>query len=321
MKVFRDPLGRDEPPPGAVLTIGNFDGVHLGHRAVLEHVVARARELGVTAAAMVFDPHPIRLLRPSEAPPLICTTDQRLELMRSTGIEAVLVVPFTHKVARMEAARFVEEVIVGRLAAREVYIGANFRFGADRAGDVALLTELGARLGFAAAASPVVSLDGRPVSSTRIRDVIRGGAVDEAGRLLGRTLFVDGSVLIGKRLGRKLGFPTLNIAVENDLYPPRGVYVTAVHIPSFQRTFASVTNIGIRPTVYENSFLTVECHLLDFVADVYRERLRLYFLERLRDEHLFPSTIQLMAQIRRDVECARALFEARPISSLPLSLP
>lgn len=321
MQVFRDPLGRDEPPQGAVLSIGNFDGVHLGHRAVLEHLVSRARELDTIAMAMTFDPHPIKLLRPSEAPPLICTLDQRLELMRRAGLDVALVVPFTHKVARMKAGEFAEEVIADRLAAREVYIGANFRFGADRVGDVQLLTEAGERLGFSAASWPVVELDGRPVSSTRIRDCLRAGAVGEVAALLGRTPFVDGTVLIGKRLGRTLGFPTLNIEVENELFPPRGVYVTAVHIPSFQRTFSSVTNIGIRPTVYENSFLTVECHLLDFTADVYKERLRLFFLERLRDEQVFPSTVQLMAQIRRDVEEARTLFARSPIDSLPLTLP
>ena len=159
------------------------------------------------------------------------------------------------------------------------------------------------------------------VSSTRVREAVSCGAVEEAAELLERTFFIDGRVLEGKRLGRTLGFPTLNIEVENELHPARGVYVTAVHIPSFSRTFPAVTNIGVRPTIYQNSLTTVESHLLDFTADVYREHVRLYFVRRLRDERSFESITQLMTQIRLDVGEARELFENRPIGALPLVLP
>lgn len=313
MKIFRDPLGADEPPRDAVLTIGNFDGVHLGHQAILKYVVERADELGTVAAAMTLDPHPVKLLRPRKAPRLLTTLEQRLELIARTGIETALVLPFTHRLARMPAEDFVRDVLVDRLAIREVYIGANFRFGADRGGDVALLERMGRELGFEAAASPIVEIEGGVVSSTKVRQAVVDGRVADAAAMLGRHMFLDGRVLEGKRLGRKLGFPTLNIEVANEIEPATGVYITAVHIPSFGRTFASVTNVGTRPTVYENSMLTIETHLLDFTADVYRESVRLFFVDRMRDEVSFPSTVQLMAQIQKDVEASRLHFLNRPV--------
>lgn len=321
MRIYSDPLGADEPPRGAVLTIGNFDGVHLGHQAILKHVVERADRLGAVGAAMTLDPHPIKLLRPRMAPKLLSTLDQRLDLIGRTGIEVALVVPFTHRLARMPAESFVKEVLVERLGIREVYIGANFRFGADRGGDVALLERMGAELGFKAAASPIVELEGGVVSSTKVRQAVSDGEMVEAAAMLNRHHFIDGGVLEGKRLGRKLGFPTLNIEVENEIEPANGVYITAVHIPSFGRTFASVTNVGTRPTVYENSILTIETHVLDFMADVYRESVRLYFIKRLRDEVSFPSTVQLMAQIQMDVEASRLFFLQNPVESQGFIIP
>jgi riboflavin kinase/FMN adenylyltransferase len=303
------------------MTIGNFDGVHLGHQAILRYVVDRAEELGTVASTMTFDPHPVKLLRPRMAPRLLSNLDQRLELIERTGMETALVVPFTHRLARMPAEDFVKGVLVDRLGIEEAYIGANFRFGADRGGDVALLESMGRELGFKAAASPIVELDGGVVSSTRVRQAVADGRVEEAASMLGRHVFIDGCVLEGKRLGRKLGFPTLNIEVENEIEPACGVYVSAVHIPSFGRTFSSVTNVGTRPTVYENSILTIETHLLDFTADVYRESVRLFFVKRLRDEVSFPSTVQLMAQIQKDVEASRLYFLQNSIEDLGFIVP
>jgi riboflavin kinase/FMN adenylyltransferase len=321
VEVFRDPLGLDEPPRGALLSIGNFDAVHIGHQTILRHVAERSRELGTVAAAMTLDPHPVKLLRPRQAPKLVTTLDQRLQLIERTGIECCLVLPFTHRLARMAAEDFVRDVLVGRLAVREVYIGANFKFGNDRGGDVELLKRMGSELGFDAAGAPTVEVAGEVVSSTRVRASIADGRVGETAELLGRYMYVDGSVLEGKRLGRKLGFPTINVQWENELIPQRGVYVTATHIPSFNRTFPSVTNLGVRPTVYENSIATMESHLLDFSGDVYREEVRLFFLDRIRDEQHFNSTTQLMAQINRDVQTTRDWFAVRSIPSLDLVLP
>jgi riboflavin kinase/FMN adenylyltransferase len=221
----------------------------------------------------------------------------------------------------MQAADFVRQVLVERLAVREVYIGANFRFGADRGGDVDLLIAMGRELDFDAASAPIVRVGDEVVSSTRVRKSIAQGRVELVAELLGRRIYVDGVVLEGKRLGRKLGFPTLNIECANELHPSHGVYLSAVHIPSFGRTFASVTNIGVRPTVYENSVTTIESHLLDFSADVYREQIRLFFLKRLRDEAHFSSTTQLMAQVQKDVDAARSWFSKHPVDRLELVLP
>jgi riboflavin kinase / FMN adenylyltransferase len=319
--VLRDPLVSDEPPREAVLTIGNFDGVHLGHQDILRQVVERAQRMGVAATAMTFDPHPLKVLRPKDAPRLLTTLSQKLELLGRYGIDVALVVPFTHRLRRMAAADFVRRVLVERLAVREVFIGEGFRFGADREGTVELLRSMEAAGGYSAHGIRPVRRDAEAVSSTRIRRLVAHGRVEEAGSLLGRPLFVDGQVFRGERLGRKLGFPTLNTQVENELFPARGVYITAVFIPSFERTFPAVTNIGVRPTVYENYSTTVESHIIDFTADVYHESVRLSFLQRLRDERVFSSPMALVAQIRRDVVLARAWFEAHPLSSMELVTP
>ncbi len=321
MQVLTDPLVNGDPPRGGVLTIGNFDGVHIGHQEILRRVVAKSAELGTVPAALTFDPHPLKLIRPQSAPRLMTTLAERVQLLEKYGIEIVLVVPFTHRLARMSAEEFVERMLVERLAIRELYIGESFRFGADRGGDVELLRRLGARAGFAVHGVPPVVLDGAVVSSTWIRREVARGHIERAGRLLGHPLFADGRVFQGERLGRKLGFPTLNTALENELYPAHGVYVTAVHIPSFGRTFPAVTNIGVRPTVYENYSTTVESHLLDFTADVYRERVRIFFFRRLRDERVFPSPMELVTQIRRDVEAARSWFADHPVEAMDLLVP
>ena len=313
MRVLRDPLDNDRPPRGGVLSIGNFDGVHVGHQAVLRHVVRRAGDEGSVALAMTFDPHPAKVLRPAEAPRLLSTLEQRLQLIAGTGIEVTMVVPFTRALAQMEAEAFVRRVMVERLGVVEVYIGANFRFGADRGGDVELLRRLGRELGFTAASAPTVEVDGEVVSSSRVRAEVATGRVEAARRLLGRAVAVDGHVREGERLGRTLGFPTLNLAVENDLLPHSGVYITAADVPSDGRVFPSVTNIGVRPTVSDRGRVSVESHLLGFDGDLYGQRVRVHFIRRLRDERTFASAGKLMEQIHADTRSARAWFEEHPV--------
>ncbi|NOZ79413.1 MAG: bifunctional riboflavin kinase/FAD synthetase [Acidobacteria bacterium] len=318
MQIVRDPLLGVEPPRGAVLTIGNFDGVHIGHQEILRQVKETSRAEETLAAALTFDPHPLKLLQPKDAPRLMTTMDQRLQLLERHGIDVAIVAPFTHRLARMDAADFVQRILADRLAVSHVYIGQNFRFGADRGGDVELLQRMGRQFGFTAHGVAPVVLDGAVVSSTRIRREVARGRIDVVWKLLGRPLFIDGRVFTGERLGRKLGFPTLNTAIENELYPSHGVYITAVYIPSFGRTFPSVTNIGVRPTVYENYSTTVESHLLDFTADVYREKVRIFFFEKIRDEKVFSSPMDLVTQIRRDVASARLWFLNHPLERLDL---
>lgn len=308
MEILKSPSPHTDLPRGGVVTIGNFDGVHIGHQALVGGAVARARELGVAAVALTFTPHPEAVLRPELGLKLLTTPVQRAQLLAAAGLDALVEIGFDRRFAATPAESFAREFLAAQLAPREVHLGTNFRFGAGRAGDVDLLRRLGAEIGFAVVGVEPVTGDGETISSTRIRRALAHGQVEAAAAMLGRPFFVDGSVYRGERMGRKLGFPTINVRVENELLPAHGVYVTAVHIPSFGRIFQSVTNIGVRPTVYENYAVTVESHLLDFTADLYSEGVRLFFFQRVRDERVFGSSMELVAQIRRDTEQARLYF-------------
>jgi riboflavin kinase/FMN adenylyltransferase len=318
MEILRDPVDTADLPRRGVVVVGNFDGVHRGHQVLLRGAVERARELGVPAVALTFEPHPERVLRPAEAPRLITTPAQRAQLLERLGLDALVEVGFTPRFAATPAEQFVREYLHRRLQATEVRIGTSFRFGTGRQGDLDFLAALGRELGFAVVGVPPVESDGDVVSSTRVRQEIVRGRVEEAWGLLGRPLFVDGRVYQGERMGRRLGFPTLNTEVENEILPAHGVYITVVHIPSFSNVFPSVTNIGVRPTIYENYKLTVESHVLHFAGDVYREPLRLFFLRRLRDEMVFASGMELVAQIRRDAAAADLHFLARGLPETEL---
>lgn len=311
MEILRDPQASSDLPRGGVVTIGNFDGVHRGHQALIRDAVARASELGVPAAALTFDPHPEKVLRPGSGIRLLTTAAQKAQLLARCGLGSLIEIGFDRRFAATSADEFAREFLFRRLAPREVRLGANFRFGAQRLGDVNFLSVVGYSLGFTVVGMNPL-LDGEEViSSTRVRREVTQGHVEEAWRLLARPYFVDGNVYRGERMGRQLGFPTINIQVENELLPAHGVYVTVVHIPSFGRLFPSVTNIGVRPTVYENYDVTVEAHVLDFTADVYKEPVRLFFLRRLRDEKVFPSSVELVAQISADVQATKLYFLQR----------
>jgi riboflavin kinase / FMN adenylyltransferase len=308
MQVIRDPLRQTDLPRGGVGTIGNFDGVHLGHRRILETVVARAREVGRTSFAITFEPHPMAVLRPDRAPRRIQTLRQKEETIEAIGIDALLVIPFTRDFSLTEPEEFVRGLLGRRLAASELYIGAHFAFGRGKRGDLALLSRLGGECGFAASAVDEVFHQGEPVSSTRIRRALERGAISEANAMLGRDYELDGLVSRGDRVGHQIGVPTINLEPENELSPADGVYVTEIEIRSFGRRFSSVTNIGRRPTLYEEYRTTIETYVLDFSSDVYGDRVRLFFLERLRDECKFPSVIELKAQIQRDIASTREYF-------------
>ena len=233
------------------------------------------------------------------------------ERMGERGIDALVVVPFTREFAAMPAEEFVCDLLGSALGACEVHVGSAFAFGCGKRGNVALLSRLGEEAGIRVVPLDVVSEDGEAVSSTRVRSLLEVGNVSEARRLLGRPFAMEGVIAKGDRMGRKIGFPTINLKSDNELYPRDGVYVTKVHLRSFERTFTCVTNIGRRPTVYEDYATTVESYILDFSSDVYGEPIRLSFFERLRDEMVFPSMLELTAQIRRDVEATRLWFLSR----------
>lgn len=311
MIVVRDPLREVDVPRGGIVTIGNFDGVHRGHQTMLGDVAARARETGVPSVVVTFDPHPLKVLRPETAPRMIQTLRQREEAIEACGIESLVIVPFTRDFSLTPARDFVREVLVKRLAIRELHVGEKFAFGRGREGNVDLLREMGAAAGFTVSAVTHVADEEGRLSSTRIRDLLAGGDVAAAERLLGRPYAMDGIVAKGDRMGRRIGFPTINLRPDNELAPRDGVYVGRVLIRSFDRTFVCVTNIGRRPTVYEDYATTIESFILDFSSNVYGEEIRLWFHDRLRDEKVFPSMLELTAQIRRDVEATRTYFLSR----------
>ena len=296
------------------MTVGNFDGVHRGHQKMLSDVAARARELNAPAIVVTFDPHPLKVLHPERAPKMIQTLRQKEESIEACGIDALVLVPFTRDFSLMPAEAFVQELLVKRLAAREVHVGEHFVFGRERGGSLELLRAIGAPSGMAVVGISDVTDGDAPISSTRIRAALLAGEIEGANTLLGRPFVMDGFISKGDRMGRKIGFPTINLKPENELFPKDGVYLSTVFISSFERTFGCVTNIGRRPTVYEDYATTIESHILDFSSDVYSEPIRLSFFGRLRDEKTFPSMLELTAQIRRDVEATRLYFMSHPVS-------
>jgi riboflavin kinase/FMN adenylyltransferase len=290
-----------------VLALGNFDGLHRGHMKIIERVSRVAHERGATAVAMTFDPHPPRVVRPDKAPPLLMTKAQRLEALERAGVDGVAVVRFTHELSHWDPETFARIVLVEWLHVAEVWVGANFLFGHDRAGNFSALRALGGRYGFRAEKIDPVRYKDFVVSSTRIRRLISEGRVDEAGALLGHPYTIDGTVVEGDRRGRQLGFPTANLLTDNELVPPHGVYATTVRLDGV--IYPSVTNIGTRPTFEDQTRTVVETHLLDLDRDLYGRVLRLGFVQRLRDERRFESVDLLTAQIGADVQKARTLFE------------
>ena len=289
-----------------VLALGNFDGLHRGHLKIIDRVRRRAGERGGTPAAMTFDPHPARVLRPDKAPPLLMTKDQRLEALARSGMQGVAVVRFTHDVSLWDPEMFVRTVLVEWLHVAEVWVGANFLFGHDRAGTFTVLRSLGARYGFRAEKIDPVRYKDFVVSSTRIRRLVGEGRVDEAGALLGHHYFLDGTIARGAGRGRELGFPTANLATANELVPPAGVYATTSTIDGV--VCPSITNIGLRPTFGDVDRVIVESHIFDFTRDLYDATVRLSFVQRMRDERAFPDVDALRAQIEADCRSARRLF-------------
>jgi len=292
-----------------VVTIGNFDGIHLGHQAILATVVARARALAAPAVVYTFEPHPRKVLRPDSAPALLTTLDQKLELIAATGIAAVVLEPFTAEFARTAPDTFVRQCLHARLAPQEVYVGYDFHFGRDREGSMRLLTELGPRLGFAVTIIPEVEVDEGDVNSTRIRQLLAEGQPELAARMLGRPYTVRGHVVRGEARGRGLGFPTANLAAENEVLPAAGVYAGQLRLlddgdPPAGRLLPAVTNVGRRPT-FAGEALRAEAHVIDWSGDLYGRRVEISFGARLRAERRFESVDALRRQIAADVEEAR----------------
>ena len=290
-----------------VLTLGVFDGLHLGHQLIMRTVVERASALGVVPTVITFDPHPRAVLHPESSPPLLQTLDQKVEGFGVLGIRQTIVVRFTEEFSMLPASEFLRDVVRERLLAKEVYLGKGFAFGHNREGNIELLTRIGSELGFVAGEVPEVCLRARRVSSSRIRELLARGQVNVARRMLGRPYGVEGRVERGAERGHQLGFPTANLHPHNRVIPRNGVYVTGTLIDGQWRR--SVTNIGVRPTFGVETEPSVETFVMNWSGDLYGDVVRVRFLHRLRNERRFGSIEELKTQIARDVARAESYFE------------
>ncbi|MBI5591652.1 MAG: bifunctional riboflavin kinase/FAD synthetase [Deltaproteobacteria bacterium] len=298
----------DRPFKNAVITIGNFDGVHIGHQALFHEVIEKAEEIGGTSIAMTFDPHPLRVLDHNKTLSLITLSEHKLELISASGIDVLICIPFTREFAAMSAISFVDQ-LVKRVGMKAIITGSDYTFGRNREGNVDLLKSLGPEMGFEVLVSDWIQASsvklGR-ISSTQIRELIARGKVASAKKLLGRFYQVRGTVVSGRNRGGKLlGFPTANIVLQDELCPKAGVY--AVTVECLDRQFMGVANIGYSPTFSDNIF-TVEVHILDFHNDIYGKKIRVNFIKRIRDEIKFSGISELSEQIRKDIEYARRVL-------------
>ncbi len=312
-----DESGLPPDVAGTVVTVGTFDGVHLGHRQLVMRLAARAAEVGLRSVLVTFDPHPLQVVNPAAAPQLLTLPDERTELLASMGIDYVAIVPFTRNLQRYEPDAFVDVVLTRGLRMRELLIGYDHGFGRGREGDVEMLQMLGEERGFHVEVVPPVSLgDGRPVSSTAVRRAVAGGDLAGAARALGRPYSVSGRVIHGDQRGRSLGFPTINLGppAPTKLLPPDGVYAVRAHTPD--GVYGGMMNLGGRPT-FGDVRTSLEAHLFDAAGDWYDARVRIDFIARIRDTMRFSGPEALREQLRRDEENARRALPSPSRSGYP----
>jgi len=297
------------PFHNAVITIGNFDGVHIGHQALFHQTVETAQSIDGTAIAMTFEPHPARVLGHSEGPPLITLYEQKMELISRVDLDVVICVPFTREFAAISPAAFVENLLVKKIGMKAIVVGEDYSYGSRRQGNLTTLRADAGRLGFEVVLVPGIQFstpDSGRISSTRIRELVMNGDLPEAQRLLGRHYQVRGEVVTGrKRGGEQVGFPTANLHLQDELCPKSGVY--AVTVECRGQRYKGVANIGYSPT-FEDHLYTIEVHILDFDGDIYGENIRVNFVQRIRDEIRFSDLSQLSDQIKKDVQTARDLL-------------
>ena len=305
MKVIRGLREKQQDFRHPAVTLGNFDGVHLGHQRIFHRLREWAHAHDGESIVYTFEPHPLALVAPERAPKLISDFETKMALIEACGLDVVVCEPFTTEFSRMTPTRFVEEVIRDGLGARAVFVGQNYRFGSGRGGNIATLQDLGREIGFHVGIVEAVSLGRTVVSSTMIRGLIGRGEVRRAGTLLGRPFTLRGTVVSGAFRGRTLGFPTANLDTPQDLVPAKGVY--AARVVRGDRILKGAVNIGTNPT-FDGDGLTNETHLLDFEGDLYGESIALEFVERIREERTYDSPEALVAQVRLDVEAIRAVL-------------
>jgi riboflavin kinase/FMN adenylyltransferase len=313
MKIFHGTENANISRP-TVLTLGVFDGLHLGHQRIMQTVVERAHHINAFPTVITFDPHPRAVLHPESAPPLLQTLDQRLAAFEFLGIEQTIIIRFTKNFASQEAEAFLRNIVRERLHAQEVYLGKGFEFGKNRGGNIELLKKMSEELGFYADEVPEFRLRGHRISSSRIRDLLAEGKVNLARRMLGRPYGVEGTIIRGDRRGHTIGFPTANLKPKNRVIPKFGVYATATLIEGvWQR---SITNIGVRPTFETTTEPSIETYIFDFDGDLYGDVLRVRFLHRIRDERKFSGIEELKNQIEKDTRRALNYFSRQGVKNM-----
>lgn len=305
MQLIRDLAQLPKAHVAAMLTVGNFDGVHLAHQRLLGNVVETARSQGATAVAVTFEPHPVKFLAPDHAPKLLTPLERKARLIEALGIDLLVVLPFNRELARLSPLEFVREILVVKLRVSSVHVGPNFRFGYRQSGDIEVLGELARQEGFRLDVVPIIKVRGIPVSSTRIRELLSRGRVDLAGRLLGRPFSLFGPIVAGLGVGRKHTVPTLNLAPVEEQVPKIGVYVTRTRLG--EDLHDSVTNVGHKPTFGDHR-LTVETYLLNFAGEIAQTEMEIEFLYRLRDEMKFQNPAILKVQIQEDARRSLKFF-------------
>ena len=306
MKVISSLENIKEPFAYAVITVGNFDGVHIGHQGLLKEVKKRADKMSGTSVVLTFEPHPLKVLKEKKIP-LITPFERKIELIEKLGIDVVICLPFTREFSKVSAREFVEEILLKKIGMREIVVGYDYTFGHKREGNIDLLKKLGDELGFKVCILGPILVDNMIVSSTRIRNLIMEGELEKVKILLNRYYQVSGEVIAGHdRGGRLLGFPTANLKLVNEVFPKNGVYV--VEVIYNNKVYGGVTNIGFKPT-FGNDALSVETHILDFDQNIYGKKIKLNFIKRLRNEKRFSSIEALAAQIKRDIEEARKILQ------------
>ncbi len=297
-----------------VMTLGVFDGLHIGHQRIMRKIVERSASIDAVPTVMTFDPHPRAVLYPETAPPLLQTLDQRLANFEVLGIKQSIIIPFDKEFAEIEAEKFLTEIVHERLQAIEVYLGKGFAFGSRRSGNIALLRKLSSELGFYADEVDEVTLRGKRVSSSAIRDLLSRGKVNLARRMLGRPYGVEGVVERGNQRGRTIGFPTANLKPHNRVIPKFGVYATATLIDGSWRR--SITNVGVRPTFEKDNEPSIETYIFDLDRDLYGDVLRVRFLHRIRDERKFDGIEDLRTQIEKDSQRAANYFGRKGVKNM-----
>ncbi|MCJ7545963.1 MAG: bifunctional riboflavin kinase/FAD synthetase [Deltaproteobacteria bacterium] len=305
MRIIDDLTFTREDFSSPVVTIGNYDGLHLGHQAIIQRVIGLARKDKGQAVVLTFEPHPVKFFRPELQIPLITPYRKKMILLTQFGVDITINLPFTKDIARMSAEEFIREIVQRRIAPRRIVVGFNFTFGKGRTGSPEELKKIGERLGFGVEIIPPFHLDGEVVSSTRIRELIARGDIKEANRMLGSDFFMFGKVIHGHARGKGLGFPTANLEISQDLYPNDGVYAANVIID--ERRYAGVVNIGTNPT-FGDEQLAVEVFLFDYQGDLYGKELQVALVDKLRDEQTFPSVDLLVHQIEQDIQRAKEIL-------------